>query len=398
LFTLWRDLFFYSGSIFFKNLDSPAIAHLLKMLSFFIFSFEKYFMRVNQNKNKSKTCGASRINSGTNSMAHNLNFNERLQRHSFFSVKEKAWHSLGVVLDKCPTSADAIKLAGLDYDVAKTPVLCNPENLGSVVIPDKFATYRTDTKNVFGIVGDRYSIVQNRDAFTFFDEIVGEGAAIYETAGCLGNGEIIFITAKLPDYIRVGNDDLIEQYLFLTSSHDGSGAIQVAFTPVRIVCNNTLNFALKNCSNKLTIRHTESAKNKLAQGHKVMGIVHKVSDELSQAFNQMAKVKITDPELVSFIKKSLAPNKEALTKIEASEELSTRFTNMISDCYLYAATNHTQQMETTAGTLFGAYNAVTGYFQNVKNYKNDEVKLKGILEGSTFNQTQDAFNLALSMM
>lgn len=223
------------------------------------------------NNNNQKNCGASRINSGTIKMAHNLNFNEQLQRHSFFTVKEKAWHNLGVVLDKCPTSAEAIRHAGLDYEVLKVPVFCTPENKQPVVIADKYATYRKDNGSVLGIVGDRYTIIQNRDAFTFFDEIVGEGAAIYETAGCLGNGEVIFITAKLPDYIKVGNNDLIEQYLFLTSSHDGSGAIQVAFTPIRIVCNNTLNFALQNCTNKLTIRHTESAKARLAQAHKVMG-------------------------------------------------------------------------------------------------------------------------------
>ncbi len=351
-----------------------------------------------------KNCGASRINSGTSRMAHNLNFNETLQRHSFFTVKEKAWHNLGVVLEKCPTSAEAIRFAGLDYEVLKVPVFCNPENVKGnenpikTIIPDKYATYRNDNGTVFGIVGGRYTIVQNRDAFTFFDEIVGEGAAIYETAGCLGNGEVIFITAKLPDYIKVGKEDLIEQYLFLTSSHDGSGAIQVAFTPIRIVCNNTLNFALQNCTNKLTIRHTETAKDRLAQAHKVMGIVHKVSDELALAFNQMAKVKITDPQLVAFIKNSLAPNKEALTKIEASAELSSRFNNMVNECYLYAVANHTQQLETTEGTVFGAYNAITGYFQNVKTYKNDESKLKGLLEGGSFNQTQKAFNMALSMI
>lgn len=331
-------------------------------------------------------------------MAHNLNFNEKLQRHSFFSVKEKAWHNLGLVLDKCPTSAEAMHLAGLNYEVEKVPIFCNPQIFPSVAIPDKYATYRTDNGNVFGIVGDRYSIVQNKDAFTFFDEIVGKGAAIYETAGCLGNGEVIFITAKLPDYIRVGNDDLIEQYLFLTSSHDGSGAIQVAFTPVRIVCNNTLNTALRNCSNRLTIRHTANAKDKLAQAHKVMGIVHKVSDELGQIFNQMTKVKITDANLVEFIKKSLAPNKEALTKIEASEELSSRFKNAVNDCYLYAVANHTQQLDTTQGTLFGAYNAITGYFQNVKEYKSEESKLKGLLDGGALTYTQKAFDMALSMM
>jgi phage/plasmid-like protein (TIGR03299 family) len=358
-------------------------------------------MRVKQNQLKiiTKNCGVSRINTDKTKMAHNLNFNEKTGKHSFFTVREKAWHDLGTVLENCPTSSEAIKHAGLDYDVAKLPVFFKPENSESnIIIPEKFATYRTDNNNVFGIVGDRYSIVQNRDAFTFFDEIVGKGAAIYETAGCLGNGEVIFITAKLPDYIRVANEDLIEQYLFLTSSHDGSGAIQVAFTPVRIVCNNTLNFALQNCTNKLTIRHTTSAKDKLANSHKVMGIVHKVSDELSTIFNQMAKVKITDPQLVAFIKKSLAPNKEALTKMEANEEISTRFNNIVSDCYLYAMTSPTQQQETTKDTLFGAYNAITGYFQNVKSFKDNELKVKSLLDGTTYNQSQNAFNLALSMM
>jgi hypothetical protein len=129
-----------------------------------------------------------------------------------------------------------------------------------------------------------------------------------------------------------------------------------------------------------------------------MGIVHKVSEELEQVFNQMSRVRITDPQLVSFIKQSLAPNKEALTKIEASEELSSRFKNMVNECYLYAVANHTQQLETTEGTVFGAYNAITGYFQNVKTYKNDESKLKSILDCGAVNQTQKAFNLALEML
>ena len=97
-------------------------------------------------------------------------------------------------------------------------------------------------------MGKDYEVVQNMDAFSFFDAIVGGDGIQYETAGALGKGERIFITAKLPNYIKVGNDDLIEQYLFLTTSHDGGGSITAAFTPVRIVCNNTLNAALRNHS------------------------------------------------------------------------------------------------------------------------------------------------------
>jgi phage/plasmid-like protein (TIGR03299 family) len=104
---------------------------------------------------------------------------------------------------------------------------------------------------------------------SFFDAIVGGGGILYETAGALGKGERIFIIAKLPDYINVGNNDLIEQYLFFTTSHDGSGSITAAFTPVRIVCNNTLNAALRKQSNSIKIRHTVNAKERLEEAHKL---------------------------------------------------------------------------------------------------------------------------------
>lgn len=185
-------------------------------------------------------------------MGHNLNLNERTGNYSFFSVKEKAWHNLGQIVDSYPTSEEAIRYAGLDYEVVKKPVFIKGTgtSVGSngeitegqdIIIPDRFGTYRTDTNQAFDVVGRDYQIVQNREAFTFFDAIVGGGDGIlYETAGALGNGERIFITAKLPGYIRVGNgDDVTEKYIFLTTSHDGSGSITAAFTPIRIVCQNS---------------------------------------------------------------------------------------------------------------------------------------------------------------
>ena len=128
---------------------------------------------------------------------------------------------------------------------------------------------------------------------------------MYETAGALGSGEKIFITAKLPDYIKVGNDDLIEKYIFLTTSHDGSGSITAAFTPIRIVCQNTLSMALNNCSNVFKIRHTESAQDRLKQAHKIMGISNKLSDELDDIFNTWAKVRITDKQIIHPVRLSL---------------------------------------------------------------------------------------------
>lgn len=155
-------------------------------------------------------------------MAHEINFNQQTGKHSFMSVKERAWHGLGQIIDRYPTSSEAIQQAGLDYIVEKRPLFTydTANHLGEgsddmmipeIAVPNFFATVRADTEQVLGVVGNEYEVVQNRDAFSFFDAIVGGGVGIlYETAGALGNGERVFITAKLPDYLRVGAKDWIE--------------------------------------------------------------------------------------------------------------------------------------------------------------------------------------------
>ena len=340
-------------------------------------------------------------------MAHNINYNEQTGKHSFFSTKEKAWHNLGQIISDYPTSVEAIKFAGLDYEVEKRKLFtpCSQEiSLGNetihnkIEVPNYFSTVRTDNDTVLGVVGKDYQIIQNRDAFSFFDSIVGGDGILYETAGALGNGERVFITAKLPDYIRVGNDDLIEKYLFLTTSHDGSGSITAAFTPIRIVCNNTLNAAMNNKTNTVRIRHTSNAKQRLEQAHKVMGISDMLSEQMENIFNHWTKIRITDNEVKKIIQSALVPNKEVLKSIQEGreEELSTCFTNMVDSAYEYAMSDPTQLMDTTKGTVFGAYNSVTGYFQNVRNYKDDEAKLTSLLMGGTGQiRTKSAFNLCL---
>lgn len=340
-------------------------------------------------------------------MSHNINYNEQTGKHSFFSVKEKPWHGLGQIVQEYPTSAEALKFAGLDYEVVKEDIYttsynCDGQPMDSTNrIRTHFATIRKDTGDVLGVVGKDYEIVQNVDAFNFFDAIVGGAGIQYETAGALGKGERIFITAKLPAYIKVGSEDLIEQYLFLTTSHDGFGSITAAFTPVRIVCNNTLNAALRNHANSIKIRHTANAKERLEQAHKVMGISNRLSAELDEIFNRWTKVKITDPELKRLIQLAMVPNREVLRNIqnEKWDELSTCFHNMCNSVYEYAMSSPSQQLETSKGTLFGAYNAVTGYFQNVRSYKDEETKLKSLLWGGTAQvKTQKAFNLCMEFM
>lgn len=329
-------------------------------------------------------------------MSHQIHFNEETQKHAFFSVKEKPWHNLGQIISDYPTSTEAIEHAGLNYEVIKTPLYTEYSENEKITVSDLYSTLRTDTQTVLGVVGKDYQIVQNKDAFSFFDSIIGGDGILYETAGALGKGERIFITAKLPDYIHVGKDDLIEKYLFLTTSHDGSGSITAAFTPIRIVCANTLNAALRNQTNTIRIRHTSNAQSRLEQAHKVMGISDQLSSDLENIFNHWAKVRISDSEVKKLISLALAPSPVIVNQLKNDEieELSSCFSNIIENAYQYALSNETQLTTTTEGTLFGAYNAVTGYFQNVRTYKDSEAKLKSLLLGGNAQlRSQSAFNL-----
>jgi len=323
-------------------------------------------------------------------MAHNLNIKANGEA-SFFSVKQKAWHGLGTILDAPPTSEEALKFAGLDYEVVKEEMFTKDGK----TVPNRFVTVRQDTRQPLGVVGNRYEVLQNRDSFKFFDAIVGDNQAIYETAGALGDGETTFITAKLPSYIQVGKGDggLIENYIFLTNNHAGMSAVKAAFTPVRIVCNNTLNAALKDMTNSISLKHNPNITAKLEEAHKLMGMVNLYEKELSDVFNMMAKKRITEKGLIELITLTIG-SPEYLNK--AANELPTKFVNTRQEILAYAEGSPTQSFDQTKGTIFGAYNAITGYFQNVKEFKTENEKVESLLDGTASNYGQKMFDLCLT--
>lgn len=330
-------------------------------------------------------------------MAHNLEFNKEKGTHSFFSANEPAWHNLGKIVTGALTSAEAIKTANLDFEVEKIPVRIKLPNGKTFVSKDQFGTVRKDNSEVLGYVGNRYEILQNVQAFDFFDSIVGKGEAIYETAGVLGVGERIFITAKLPAHITIGKNDVIDQYIFLTNTHDGKGSVTAAFTPIRIVCNNTLNAALKTMKNKVTLRHTSGVHDKLKLAHEVMGIQNMYTKEITEIFNQMAKTEANEMVYKKIIVGAMADN-DKMVKDYFEGNPSTKFKNNVNEVLEYAYGNETQKMASTNNTVYGAYNAVTGYNQNVNTYKDNDTKMKQILEGRSYNQQAEAFRLAVSFL
>lgn len=332
-------------------------------------------------------------------MPDNINYNALTNQYSFYSTKKPAWHLKGFVSDKYETSREVLVKSGLNFTVDQAPNKHVFPSGKEEISKTSFFTFRTDTEQVLGSsVGRDYTIVQNLDAFSFFDEIAGPNNIYYETAGALGNGEVIFITAKFPHHIKILGRDLVDIYLFFTTRHDGKGSIIGGLTPTRVVCNNTLNIALKNCETVIRIRHTESAPEKLKQAHKVLKMVDTATPIIEQAFNHLASVRITDKQLKRLIQLALTPKKEVRDNIKAENwrAISHQFKATTDEIFSYGKNSETQQLESTKGTLFGAYNAMTGYFQNRKTFKNEQVKAKNILFGGTAQKTaQRTFDLCL---
>lgn len=335
-------------------------------------------------------------------MAHLINFDERKGTYSFASNAEKAWHGLGQVVDKAMTASEAIELANLDYEVEKTTIHAKINSADSEMtlwqpFEDKFATYRKDTSEPLGIVGSRYEIVQNKDAFAFFDAIVDSGEAIFETAGALGKGERIFVTAKLPQDLLVKGEEC-NKYIILTNSHDGTSSIVAGFTTIRVVCNNTLQAAMRGLTNKVYIEHRTGAKERLSEAYKVMGIASKYMSEVDEIFNQMAKTEISDAQLQKYITDVMIPEYKALKSEEEQEKVSTRFKNQVISIYDFALSHPTQQTDAARGTVWGAYNAISGYYNYIQKYKNDEQKFTSQMFGNANNKIQKAFQKAVELV
>jgi phage/plasmid-like protein (TIGR03299 family) len=294
------------------------------------------------------------------------------------------------------TTEEAIKLANLGYEVAKTDVQYI-QNGTPTNIDGYYATYRTDNGDYLGMVKSRYEIVQNTDAFSFFDAIIDSGEAIFETAGALGKGERIFLLAKLPDDFEVAGEK-IEKYIMLTNSHDGTSSVIAGMTNIRVVCNNTLQAALKGLENKVSIDHVSGAKNKLKEAHRVMGIASKYSSEVYDIFNRMVDIKMDEGQYRSYFEKVLKTEYASKMTSTEEKEMSTRLKNMVDATTQFAMTHPTQTTQGATGTLWGAYNSISGYYNYIKQFPSAESKFNSQFFGVANTKMIKSFNEAVALM
>ena len=226
---------------------------------------------------------------------------------SMFSVREKPWHGLGKVIADAPNSVEAIRLAGLDWNVYQQNLIT--EN--GLTVSGYKANIRDSDDSVLGIVSDRYKIVQNQEAFQFTDELLGKGVR-YETAGSLQGGKKTWILAKLPNqYIIAG--DQISPYLVFFNSHDGSGAIRCAITPIRVVCQNTLNLALSTAKRSWSAVHTQKVTDKMQEAKQTLFFAEKYMAELGKEIYRLEKISMTDKKVLEYIQEFFPEDVTATT-------------------------------------------------------------------------------------
>lgn len=273
---------------------------------------------------------------------------------SLMYTREKPWHGLGTQVMEAPTSAEAIKLAGLDWEVVGQPIFTD----SGIQIPGYVANTRSSDNRVLGVVTDKYKIVQNKDAFAFTDNLIGENCR-YETAGSLKNGKSVWMLAKLPRTAVLGDD--VDQYLCFNNTHDGTGAVKVFMTPIRVVCNNTLNLALNRASRFWSCKHMGKMEDKLAEATQTLQLANTYMDELKVKADQYANTSITMDRVKQVVAELFPINDDDSDRHKAT---MTKARNEFMTCYFMP------DIAKFMNTEWGVINAASDFSAHVQPKRN----------------------------
>lgn len=376
-------------------------------------------------------------------MAANININ-KLGVASFVEngAKERAWHRLGTVYDRPITVTEAIEGCNAGFEVGLQPVIAaspkledllnggfaidsedtlhvngkqfvSVDMLNELVVHGRKATMRYDENKPLAVVSDSYGVVQYQKAFEFIDLLttgkLGGDTPTIECAGLLGeNGERLFITAKFPEPIVLSRkDDTIDQYIVFTTSHDGTGAISVLCTPIRVVCQNTLNAALGNNSGRISFRHTSRVNERIDllnkenadMAYRTLGLYNTYRGCLAQELEAFKKIMLTDKEQEKIIAQSVfTPDVWKVYKDGGYnlnvDGISSRSVNIVEGIKDTIFTGVGQDLLDN-GTGLKLINGISCFYQNVANWNDDEKKFNAIMDGSVQKKLQTAHDLIL---
>lgn len=272
---------------------------------------------------------------------------------SFYSFREPAWHGLGTVVNEEHTTKEVLDIAHLsNWNV----------RLEDVIIPDDYTASRNSFMvvrdhpedshpDVLAIVGERYKVLQNEELFQFADNLL-DGAR-WETAGSIKDGRVVFGALALERETVLdpnGVSDKVNTYLLVHTSHDGSVSVQASITPVRVVCANTLNLAMRTVKQSFKMRHTNSIDGRIASARQALGLANQYMDEFDKLAQAMIEAEITNSQFNDILVKAYPMPDEnsrgAMKKWENKIDL-------IDEIYVGETNNM------ISGTAWGAFNALT---------------------------------------
>lgn len=316
-----------------------------------------------------------------------------------FVTGEPAWHKLGKVIESAATSAEAIQLAGLDWQVEQWELAASdPVGVVHALVYDLRANVRTDTNAVLGVVGKDYRIFQNRNAFDFMDSLVGDKLAMYETAGSLHGGKRVWMLARIPKEYRAGTDDLIKPYILLTNTHDGSQSLRMIPTTIRVVCQNTLNLALREArSEGVSITHHARLDERVKEARTKLGILAARFDQFDDELHAMLDKDLNVQEASTYFRKAAGLD---------VAQLSDRQKKARAQAYGQMIANFDNEKNSIGGirhTAWSAYNAVSEFADHQKVYRGSTAsekannQLSSIWFGASNELKQDAYSRALEL-
>jgi phage/plasmid-like protein (TIGR03299 family) len=282
---------------------------------------------------------------------------------AFASRQEPAWHNLGTVFEGTLTTDEMLSLAHLKgwnvrLESVKDVVGMLSDSYNFVTEPYMVVRdnpFNDGQNDVLATVGERYKVVQNEELFSFGDGVLA-GGGTWETAGSIRDGRVVFGSLSIGKEVRIGDDDVTNMYLLVNTSHDGSVAVQASVTPVRVVCQNTLNFALRNgVKQQFKMRHTQTIEGRMAQAREALNISFAYADEFEREMSQLFQVQCTKDKFDELVQ-TLYPKPEkdvkgSMVKWESKRDLLMGIFTDTGD-----GPKTTQSLQ---GTMYGALNALT---------------------------------------
>jgi phage/plasmid-like protein (TIGR03299 family) len=317
-----------------------------------------------------------------------------IEGNAMFSVRETPWHGLGKVIQDAPSIEEGIKLAGLDWQVELHPLFLSDARK----VPNR-AMVRATYKSILGVVGPKYQPLQNTEAFGWFQPFIDAKSAHLTTAGSLNEGRRVWVMAEIGDPMTILKGDEIRRFVLLSNSHDGTQAVRVGFTPIRVVCANTLAMAQSDAQSQLLrMRHTKGLKASMDQVREVMNLANSEFEATAEQYRRLAASKVVSrDDLRKYVKRVMQLTAKTNEQGEETEELTKKSAEVQAAIMEnFDSGRGTSEVKKSKGTWWGAYNSVTEYLSYQRG-KTADKRLDSLWFGDGFGYNEDALDVALEM-